>query len=116
MRQGCSLGSAGYCVGIHPEVRELDEELRASGGAARFDMDDGYAVGPPELVFPAVLRFARRVAALGLELQLHKCTCCAVAADLAAHPARPKEVAVGSMTLPDGVGGLRVGSRRRACG
>jgi len=35
MRQGCSLGSAGYCVGIHPEVRKLDEELRASGGGGK---------------------------------------------------------------------------------
>ena len=54
-RQGDALASAGFCVGIHPEVRALDAELAPSGGAVRFLMDDGYAVGPPHLVFPAVL-------------------------------------------------------------
>ena len=45
-----------------------------AGGAARFDMDDGYAVGPPELVFPALERFAAAVAELGLEMQPSKKT------------------------------------------
>ena len=54
-------------VGIHPEVVALDAELRAVGGCACFDMDDGYAVGPAHVAFAAVRRFAVAVqAALGL--------------------------------------------------
>ena len=102
MRQGDALASAGFCVGIHPEVRALDAELAPSGGAARFLMDDGYAVGPPHLVFPAVLRFAERVAALGLELQLHKCTCYSRGGHMATHPDRPRLIKVGSVTGPNG--------------
>ena len=33
-QQGDGLASAGFCVAIHPEVRLLDEELRAHGGTA----------------------------------------------------------------------------------
>ena len=39
---------------IHPELRALDEELAPFGGAARAIMDDAYAIGPPEVVFPAL--------------------------------------------------------------
>ena len=35
----------------------MDAELQAHGGAARFIMDDGYAVGPAAVVFPALRRF-----------------------------------------------------------
>ena len=38
---------------------QLDAEFGPHGGAARFDMDDGYAMGPPHVVFPAVMRFAQ---------------------------------------------------------
>ena len=54
VQQGSGPASTGFCAGIHPEVQALDFELSAQGGAARFIMDDGYAVGPPELVFEAV--------------------------------------------------------------
>ena len=50
--------------------QELDADVAQHGGAARFDMDDGYVIGPPGAVFPAVARFAERIRALGLELQL----------------------------------------------
>ena len=29
-----------------------------NGGMARFGMDDGYAIGPPDIVFPAIEKFA----------------------------------------------------------
>ena len=89
------MASAQFCVGIRPEVCPLDAELQASGGAARFDMDDGYAVGPAEYVFPAIMRFAVRVHALALELQLHKCKCFSPQTDLCNHPSRPPAVVVG---------------------
>ena len=56
-------------------MQALDFELSAQGGAARFIMDDGYAVGPPELVFEAVRRFGEAIAPLGLELQEGKSEC-----------------------------------------
>ena len=60
-QQGDGLASAGFCVTIHPEVCQLDAELVPYGGAARFDMDDGHAMGHPHVVFPAVMRFAQRL-------------------------------------------------------
>ena len=33
----------------------------AHGGIAKFGMDDGYAVGAPEVVFTALERFAQQV-------------------------------------------------------
>jgi hypothetical protein len=47
--------------GIHPEVRQLDRELRWYGGMARAIMDDVVAGGPPAAVFPAVTRFIARI-------------------------------------------------------
>ena len=85
--QGRADASLAFCVAIHPEVRALDAELAVYGGCARFIMDDGYACGPPSVVFAAVARFGARVrAALGLVLndidklecwsQLHDVTAC----------------------------------------
>ena len=102
VHQGGPLSSAQFCVAIHPEVCLLDAELRSYGGSARFDMDDGYAVGPAEQVFPAILRFAARAHALGLDLQLHKCKCFSPATDLHTHPSRPPNVVVGELPLPGG--------------
>jgi len=114
-QQGDPLASARFCIGIHPEVKQLDSELQRCGGVARFDMDDGYVVGPADQVFPAILRFGARVHAIGLELQLGKCKCFSPATDLQNHPARPPTVQVGQCVLPEGpargimVGGMPVG-------
>ena len=90
---------------------ELDAELAVSGGAARFDADDGYAVGPPAAVFPAIARFAARLEALGLELQVGKCACYSPRGGVDGYP-----VPAGSATAADGqhgfgddVGGVPVG-------
>ena len=48
-------------VAWHMEVKELNAILAEVGGMARFGNDDGYAVGPAAIVFPAVLDFARKV-------------------------------------------------------
>ena len=119
-RQGDPMASGQFCTAIHPEVCQLDSELSAAaGGFAKFDMDDGYAVGPPAAVFPAVLRFAARAQTLGLEMQLHKCKCFSPTVDLLNHPARPPMVQVGRVTLADGheargitVGGVPLGEER----
>ena len=55
-------------------------------------MDDGYAIGPPEAVFPAVLRFAEAIRPLGLELQLAKCKCYSPAGGMEEHPTRPRQM------------------------
>ena len=88
-QQGDALAGAGFCVATHPEVKAFDAELAEHGRAARFDMDDGYAVGPPEIVFPAVVRFAAALRDLGLDLQIDKSSCFSPEADLLSHPARP---------------------------
>jgi len=103
VQQGEPMAGAGFCVGIHPEVCQLDAELNAVGGMAKFDMDDGYAVGPPEVVFPAVQRFAVAVRALGLELQLGKCKCYSPAGDMENHRDRPPQMQVGHMLDAAGV-------------
>ena len=76
VRQGSASSSATFCLAIHPEVVALDRELRPWGGFARFLMDDGYAVGPAHVVFPAVERFMTRVGdALDLEGVPAKSSC-----------------------------------------
>eukprot|EP00973_Karenia_brevis_P054048 7507654-Karenia_brevis.AAC.1 len=69
VHQGDALASACFCAGIHADVKRLDARLAAYGGAARFDMDDGYACGPPGIVFDAIQQFAEAMADAGLELR-----------------------------------------------
>ena len=63
--EGCTQGdpeaSGWFCVAWHQEVRDLDSVLAAHGGLARFGNDDGYLVGPADVVFPALEQFATRV-------------------------------------------------------
>ena len=49
VQQGDAMAGVAFCGGIHPEVCALDSSLRQHGGAARFQMDDGYAIGPAEV-------------------------------------------------------------------
>eukprot|EP00965_Chrysotila_dentata_P113237 3741838-Pleurochrysis_carterae.AAC.1 len=66
-----------FCVGIHLEVPQLAAELRALGGGAWFDMDDGYALWvAANVVFVAIGRFAKCVREqLGLTVAFHKLAC-----------------------------------------
>ena len=52
--QGDPESSPFFCVAIQPAVKRMDERCKAAGGMAKFGMDDGYAVGPKEVVFEAV--------------------------------------------------------------
>ena len=56
--QGDPEASAAFAVAIQPAVEELNRELAAVGGLAVFGHDDGFAIGPKEVVFGAVQRFA----------------------------------------------------------
>ena len=72
-----------YCVRWHENVRELDHILAPSGGLARFGNDDGYAIGPAEIVFSAVVRFIRNVFVHhGLKCQISKTKCFHVSGEL----------------------------------
>ena len=55
LSQGDPEASGWFCVAWHQEVRDLDAALAAHGGLARFGNDDGYLVGPPDIIFPAYL-------------------------------------------------------------
>ena len=101
--QGAPLSSAAFCIAIQEFVEELDAALRPSGGCARFDMDDGYAVGPAEVVFQAVERFAQRVEEhLGLTMQPTKSRCFSRAHDLeACGHRRCAGVPVGQLEMAD---------------
>ena len=73
--QGDALSSAAFCAAIHDAVKELNDYLTPHDWTAKFDMDDGYALGPPQHVFRGVTNFATAIAALGLELRFDKCKC-----------------------------------------
>ncbi len=48
--------------------------MTAVGGCASFGMDDGYLVGPPEIVFEVLAEFARGLKKeSGCELNIGKC-------------------------------------------
>ena len=71
--QGKPTSTGYYCVGWHPEVRQVDAELARGGGAARFFSDDGYLFGASEEVIPAYLRFeAAILERCGLRIQRQK--------------------------------------------
>ena len=71
--QGEAESSGNYAVATQPELRELDEELAMAGGCARAGNDDAYLLGPPEAVFPALEKYAKKLKKqCGLSLQRHK--------------------------------------------
>ena len=55
--QGDPEAAPWFCVGWHKYLRELDATLIEVGGMARAGMDDLYAVGPADVVFPALEKF-----------------------------------------------------------
>jgi hypothetical protein len=48
--QGDPKAGAFFCVGIQPQVRDLCATVREAGGIGVFGMDDGYVVGPGDVV------------------------------------------------------------------
>ena len=59
--QGNPEAGSWFCVAWQPQIRRLDAELSAVGGAAKAGMDDLFAIGPPEVVFPALERFCQDI-------------------------------------------------------
>ena len=59
--QGDPEASGCFCVAWHADVRDLDATLKTAGGMAKFGNDDGYVIGPPSVLFPAIAYFAQQV-------------------------------------------------------
>ena len=55
--QGDPESVAYFCVAIQEHVIKLNETLQAVGDCAPMGMDDGYAIGPSEVVFTALEHF-----------------------------------------------------------
>ena len=71
--QGDIPSGAFFCVAQQPSLIKLDQECQQGGGFARGGFDDIYAVGKPEVVLPAVLRFQHDLRdRCGLLLQWNK--------------------------------------------
>ncbi len=59
--QGGPPSLAEFSFTIHPAVVKTDARLADEGGCARFGMDDGYFVGPRDIVFTILRDFADRI-------------------------------------------------------
>ena len=58
---------------MQPSLLKLHRECETGGGLALAGADDTYAVGPPEVVFPAILRYAEEIwERCSLQLQWRK--------------------------------------------
>ncbi len=72
-----SASSSAFSYTIHGKVKAADAKLAMYGGCARFSMDDGYMVGPREVIFTVVAEFAAGVKEdCGCELNVKKCLMC----------------------------------------
>jgi hypothetical protein len=59
--QGGPISSSVFSFTIHPAVVEADAKLATTRGCARFGLDDGYFVGPRDIIFTVLSRFAKRI-------------------------------------------------------
>eukprot|EP00873_Tetraselmis_striata_P014483 jgi/Tetstr1/434747/TSEL_023799.t1 len=70
---GAPLATTSFCVAIHPEAHQCDSTLEVTDGAARFNAGDGFVVGLPEHVWPALDAFRTSIkASVGLEVRFDK--------------------------------------------
>eukprot|EP00873_Tetraselmis_striata_P017493 jgi/Tetstr1/437757/TSEL_026411.t1 len=73
LHPGAPLATTSFCVATHPEVQQCDTTLEVNDGAARFNADDGFLVGLPEHVWPALHAFRTSIkASVGLEVRFDK--------------------------------------------
>ncbi len=72
--QGSPISSSGFSFTVHHRVKEAGRRLTVLGGCARFGMDDGYMIGPPEEVLKMLAEFAAGINEdCGCELNIKKC-------------------------------------------
>ncbi len=68
------MSASGFSFTIDNVMKEADAKLAALGGCARFGMNDGYLVGPPEIVFEVLAEFDRGLKReCGCDLNINKC-------------------------------------------
>eukprot|EP00873_Tetraselmis_striata_P023635 jgi/Tetstr1/443899/TSEL_031851.t1 len=73
VQQGAPLAATSFCVAIHPEVQQCDSTLEVTDGAARLIADDGFLVGLPEHVWPALHAVRTSIkASVGLEVRFDR--------------------------------------------
>jgi hypothetical protein len=74
LAQGSPTSSSGFSYTIHDKVKEADIRLAEYGGCARFGMDDGYLIGPKEIIFEVLAKFAEGIERdHGCALNTRKC-------------------------------------------
>ena len=72
--QGSPTSSSGFSYTIHENAKKVDRMLVECGGCARFGMDDGYMIGPKEIVFHVLEDFAQTIREEhGCKLNTRKC-------------------------------------------
>jgi hypothetical protein len=72
--QGSPTSSSGFSYTIHDKVKEADKRLAEFGGCARFGIDDGYLIGPKEIIFEVLAEFAEGIERdHGCALNTRKC-------------------------------------------
>ena len=59
--QGPPTSSSDFSYTIHDKVKEADRKLAEHGGCARFGMDDGYMIGPKEVICGVLAEFAEDI-------------------------------------------------------
>ena len=73
--QGGPTSSSGFSSTIHYKVKEADIRLAECGGCARFGMENGYLIGPKEVIFDVLAEFAEGIRRdHGCALNTRKCT------------------------------------------
>ena len=61
LQQGFLTSSSGFSYTINKKVKRADRRLVEYSGCARFGMDDGYMMGPKEIVFHVLGEFAEGI-------------------------------------------------------
>jgi hypothetical protein len=59
--QGSPTSSSGFSYTIHDKVKEAVWRLAEYGRCARFGMDDGYLIGPKEVIFGILAEFTEGI-------------------------------------------------------
>ena len=98
--QGDPEASSCFCIAWHQDVIELDRTLSGVGGMARFGNDDGYAIGPAQILFPAVAKFAHDIQHKHLlQLQVRKTEIFSWSGTLP--PEAPRDMKVAGISIGD---------------
>lgn len=83
MGQGDPPSGTFQAVGLQPSLLKLDQDCWAGSRLAVAGADDTYALGPPEVVLPAVQRYSEEIwARANLQLQWTKTKMYSLTADL----------------------------------